>query len=444
MRNSQPTPSFKASLGTFDLTMIVISAVIGSGIFLSPAIIVRSLGDPTLALGMWVLGGLMALAGALTFAELANVLPRVGGLYAYLGTAYAPAAGFTYGWCMLLVVNSGSLAALCVACAEYLSAIMPMSPVMQKAAAVGMIMFLTAANYFGVRQGSVITNAFTLIKIAGIAALVLCGFFLPHPDAMAHAAPVPFPAMKTFAAAMVGVLWAYGGWQYSTFPAGETKQPSRTTPLSIIVGVGIIILLYLTVNYVYLSVLPVSAFGEGSHVASLTAERLLGPWGGTAISMLIVLSTFGTASVYTLAAPRIYYAMSRDGLFFPRMADLHPKYNTPSRALLAQCAVVTVYILSGSFDQLISYVSFVDWIFYAATAAAVLVFRKTLRDVPRAYKTLGYPVTPLFFIAISLLFVVYLFFNEPVKSGIGLCILATAFPAYLAWKHKGKKAPQRR
>ena len=431
--------SFKERLGTFDLTMIVIGAVIGSGIFLTPSRIVRALGDPTLVIGIWVLGGLMAIAGGLTFAEIAHVRPKVGGLYTFLTDAYSPYVGFTYAWCMLLVMNSGSLAALCVACISYVSYFIPMSPAAQKLGAMGIIIFLTVMNYFGVQQGSRLSNIFSMTKIIGIAALILCGIFLSPVSPATHVStPIQHPEnfVAALAFAMVGVLWSYGGWQYATFPAGETRNPSRAIPLSMFIGIGVIITLYLSVNLVYMSVLPLDLMAKEQRVASFTAEYLLGPIGGSIIAVLIAMSTFGTASVYTLSAPRIYYAMAKDGLFFQRVAELHPKYSTPYIALVIQCVVICVFILSGTFDDLISYVAFVDWIFYALTAAAVFIFRKKYSDVPRTYKTYGYPITPIFFIIVSIWFVIYLFYNEPGKSSIGLGVLATSIPVYLYWRKK--------
>ena len=430
----------KKSLGMFDLTMIVVGAVIGSGIFLTPSLIVRTLGDPKLVMGVWILGGIMAIIGAFVFAELANVLPKVGGVYSFIADAYSPLAGFTYGWCMLLVMNSGSLAALCVACITYVSYFIPMSPAMMKIASIGIILFLTVTNYFGVKQGSGLSNIFSMTKIIGISALIICGFILPHNHAVSQTV-LPHQSgsfIAALAAGMVGVLWSYGGWQYSTFPAGETKNPSKTIPLSIFAGIAIVIILYITVNIVYMSVLPLDVIARESRVASFTAEHLIGPAGGTLIALLIAASTFGTASVYVLSAPRVYFAMANDGLFLKSVAKLHPKFGTPYVALIIQCAIVSVFILSGTFETLISYVAFVDWIFYAMAAGAVFIFRKKYPDVIRSYKTIGYPATPIFFILISIWFVLYLFYNEPLNSTIGLCMLLTGLPVYFFWKKKNE------
>ena len=425
----------------FDLTMIVVGAVIGSGIFLTPSMIVRHLMDVRLVYGIWILGGMMAVAGALTFAELANVFPRVGGIYAYLTEAYHPYVGFAYGWCMLLVMNSGSLAALCAACVNYVSYFFPMTPWTQKFAAAGVMFFLTAMNIAGVRQGSVVSNIFSMVKILGIAALVLGALCIPHAPVINPVSAMPENLGMALSMAMVGVLWSYGGWQYATFPAGEVRSPSRSIPRSIVLGVAVIIVLYLGANMAYLSVLPMALMASDPHVASLAAEKLAGPSGGAAIAVLIALSTFGTASVHTLAAPRIYYAMAADGVFFPSIAELHPKRRTPVRALCMQLAVVVVLIFSGTFDELIAYVAFVDWIFYALAAGAVFVFRRTHASAERRYRTAGYPVTPALFILVSLAFVGYLFSNETLKSGIGLAILLSSAPVYVLWRKKLSRQP---
>ncbi len=437
--------TFKSALGIFDVTMIVIGAVIGGGIFLTPSSVVRALGDPSLVMALWVAGGLMAIAGGLTFAELAHLQPNTGGIYAYLSTAYSPAAGFMYGWCMLTVMNAGSMAALCVACVSYLSYFIPLSPWAMKLLAIGIVVYLTITNYFGVRQGSIISNIFTMTKIAGIAALILGAMILPH-AIPASAPPLHTPSnlVAALALGMVGVLWSYGGWQYATFPAGETKNPARNIPLGMFFGVAAIVAIYISVNIAYLSVLTPAVMARESRVASLTAEYLVGPAGASIVSALIALSTFGTASVFTLGAPRITYAMARDGLFFERAGRLHPRYGTPSAALLIQCAIVIVYILSGTFDQLVSYVAFVDWIFYALAAGALFRFRKKFRGKASAYRTPGYPVTPAFFILVAAWFVIYLYYNEPVKSSLGLGVFITGIPVYLYWKSVRGKGEEKK
>jgi len=435
---SESNRSFRASLGVFDLTMIVVGAIIGSGIFLTPSMIVRHLVDSELVMGIWVFGGAMAVIGALTFTELAHSRPEVGGIYAWLTEAYTPAAGFAYGWSMLLVMNSGSIAALCTACVSYLAVFIPMEPAMQKLTSMALILFLTIANYLGVKQGSAISTVFSLTKIAGLGALILGALFLAASSSAQQIVPPPRPdnTVAAFALAMVGVLWSYGGWQYATFPAAEARNPSRNIPAGILLGVAVVVILYIGANLAYMSVLTPGEIAAEERVASLTAERLVGPAGGTIIASLIAISTFGTASVYTLAAPRIYYAMARDGLFFRSIGMLHPRRGTPATALWLQCAVVCILILSGTFEELISYVAFVDWIFYALAAGALFVFRRRHSIVPGKYRTPGYPLTPALFIAVSAWFVIYLFLNEPVKSGIGLAIILLSYPAYSAWAGK--------
>ncbi|MDH7514597.1 MAG: amino acid permease [Bacteroidota bacterium] len=437
--------AFRRSLGVFDLTMIVVGAIIGSGIFLTPSMIMRHLGDPSTVIGVWVLGGLMAIAGALTFTELAHARPHVGGMYAWLSAAFSPFAGFAYGWCMLLVMNSGSLAALFTACVTYLAVFVPMSGPLQKVVAIGLCLSLTVVNILGVKQGSVVSNLFSLAKIVGLAALILGAlFFAPSsPPPQSVSLPPPGNLIAAVAMAMVGVLWSYGGWQYATFPAGEARRAEWNIPVSILVGVAIVVLLYIGANLSYLSVLSPAEIAAEERVASLTAERIAGRAGAGIISALIAVSTFGTASVYTLAAPRIYYAMAHDGVFFRSVAILHPRWGTPATALMIQAGVVCVLILSGTFEELISYVAFIDWVFYALAAASVFVFRRRPQEGGRRFLTPGYPLTPALFILVSIWFVVYLFYNEPVKSGIGLTILAASVPAYVLWSRRAGKATSR-
>jgi APA family basic amino acid/polyamine antiporter len=435
--NQQDGVEFRKGLSVFSVSMIVIGAIIGSGIFLTPQIIMRALGDARLVMLLWIVGGVVAVTGALTFAEISHVVPRTGGIYAFLSDAWTPRAGFLYGWCMLLVMNSGSIAALCIACMTYVAYLVPLPDWSLRPAAMLIALVLTGVNVAGVRPGSRVSNAFSLAKILGIALLVAAALLLPHER------PLPALFASTYAAdplgaltiAMVGVLWSYGGWQYATFPAGEVRNPGRAIPLGILAGVGVVVLLYISANLAYLSVLPADLMARDERVAALTAERLIGPVGGTLVSLLIAISTVGTASVYTLSAPRIYYAMARDGMFLRSFGRLHPRFRTPHVALVAQCAMVMLFIAAGSFQTLISYVSFVDWIFYAAAASTLFVFRRRI-TAARAYSVPLYPVTPALFMLISLTFVAYLFLERPLESGLGFAFLLLGLAVSFLWKRR--------
>ncbi len=380
----------------------------------------------------------MALCGALTYAELGAMMPEAGGVYVYLVKAYGGLWGFLYGWAYFLVVNTGGLAAIALVYASYLGYFVHLSAVGVKLAAIAGIIFLTGVNYFGVKMGGAFASLFTVLKVIAIAGLIGLGFFLGKPG-MTPFTPLIPPGghiATSLTLAMVGVLWAYGGWQHATFLAGEAMEPRRSLPIAIISGTLIVIVAYMLVNVVYLYLLPVSQIASTTRVAADTAERFLGPAGGTMISLAIIVSTFGTAGIYTLSAPRIYYAMAEDGVFFKKVAYVHPKYRTPTYAIMFQSAWVIVLLMSGNFLQLITYAIFADWIFFALTAASVLVFRKKLPGIDRPYRTLGYPYTTLFFVIVASLFVVNTVVSAPLQSLAGLAFISLGVPVYYYWKQK--------
>ncbi|MEK6572344.1 MAG: amino acid permease [Bacteroidota bacterium] len=423
-------------LNTFDLTMIVIGSIIGSGIFITPSSIAQSLPSAGLILFVWTLGGLLALTGALTYGELSALMPKAGGVYVYLSEAYGGVFGFLYGWANFLVINTGALAALAIVYATYFGYFVPLSELGIKAVAIMGIILLTFINYFGVRAGGVFSDVFTLLKLIGICGLIFFGFLLGRGQEI-HLRPL-IPQLEgnlgaALAMGMVGVLWSYGGWQHATFTSGEAKDPQRSLPFSIIAGTIIVIIIYLLANLVYLYLLPIETIASSPRVAALAAERFLGSTGGGLISLAILISTFGTSGIYTLTAPRIYYAMAEDGVFFKRAAYVHPKYRTPIFSIIFQSAWAIVLILSGNFLQLITYVAFTDWIFFALTTATVLVFRRKFPEMERPYRTWGYPITPIFFILVSSWFVINTLVNSPTQALVGLGFLAVGVPVYYFW-----------
>lgn len=430
----------KRSLSLFDMTMIAIGSSIGSGIFLTPALIAHQLDSPLWILGLWLIGGIMALCGALTYAELGAMLPRAGGVYGFLTEAYGGLAGFLYGWAYFLVVNTGALGALAVAFSTYFGYFVPLSPNGQLAVAITGIVLVTLINVLGVKAGGVFSDIFTVLKLAGIAILLGAGFFWGSSATTHFFSPISKSGGDLSSAltiAFVSVLWSYGGWQHATFTSAEAKNPQRTVPRALILGASVVALVYVATNVAYMFLLSPSQIGNSPRVAADALSAVMGPIGGTIISLTIFISTFGTTGIYTLTAPRIYYAMANDGVFFKKVAEVHPRFQTPMFAILSQSVWAIVLLLFwGTYEKLISYVVFTDWIFFALAAYSVFVLRKKQPLATRPYKTLGYPLTPIIFIAIAVWFVVTTLVERPAESWAGLAFLALGIPVYYLWKRK--------
>lgn len=432
----------KKDLRLYGLIMVVIGSCIGSGIFLTPSQIAGHLPAPLLILLAWGIGGVITLTGALTFAELGAMFPQAGGVYVYLKEAYGDLFGFLYGWVYLVVITSGANAALSIACAYYLAFLFPLNETGIKIVAILALVVVTFVNIFRVRAAEIFTNVFTGFKLVGIAALIGIGLFFGN---------VKFnlfePAMKTetgsltgaFGLALIGVLWSYGGWQHASFVAGEARDARRNIPRAMIFGSIVVTAVYLLTNLAYLFLLPVGQIASSQSIAADAVSTLL-PFGGALIAVLIAISTFGTLGIYTLSAPRIYYAMSKDGLFFKKLAWVHPKFRTPIYAILVQSAWAVVLLLFwGTFEDLITYVVFTDWIFFGLTAAGVLVLRHKRKDLARPYKTFAYPVVPLIFIGITFLFVLNVLIAKPLHAWAGLILIFVSLPIYYYFKRKKKK-----
>jgi basic amino acid/polyamine antiporter, APA family len=431
----------KRALGRFDLTMIAVGSTIGSGIFLTPALVAHALPSLPWIVGIWFVGGLMALAGALTFAELGGMMPGAGGVYAYLCEAYGPLAGFLYGWAYFFVATGGGIAALSIAFATYLGYFFPMDAGGIRIAALAGLLLVTLLNVRGVKLGGLFSDVFTILKLGGILFLITVGLgwgtqsLWGASTVTSSASPVDLRSM--LALAMVGVLWSYGGWQHASFAAAEAKDPRRSVPFAMITGSVIVVAVYLLVNAALLLLLPVSEIAASGRVAADAMESVLGPAGGRIIAAAIFVSTFGTAGIYTLTAPRIYFAMARDGVFFRKVAEVHPRYGTPALAIILQsCWAALCILFWGTFENLISYVVFTDWIFFALAAAAVFVLRKRRPDAERPYRTLGYPLTPIFFIAISVWFVLNTLILKPGEAWAGIAFLALGVPVFYFWKRR--------
>lgn len=431
-------PQLKQKLTLFDMTMIAIGSTIGSGIFLTPSSIIQALPSPKWALLVWIVGGLMALSGALTFAELGAKMPGAGGVYVYLKEAYGSFAGFLYGWSYLLVINTGGIAALSVAFARYFGYFVDLSPTGTKMVAITGIIIVTLINIVGVKAGGVFSDVFTLLKLAGIVGLIIVGLGAGSSQTTDFTAPLgdlPNGLGSALAIAMVGVLWSYGGWQHASFLAGEAKNAQRTIPRAMIFGALVVTLIYLLINVAYMFLLSPAEMAASPRLAADAIGKIFGDPGARLIALTIFISTFGTAGIYTLTAPRIYYAMANDGVFFKKVAEVHPTFHTPVFAILLQSLWAIVLILFwGTFEDLISYVVFTDWIFFALAAASVFIFRK--RSAAGAYQTPGYPLTPIFFVALSIWFVLNTLVERPAQAWAGLILLAVGGLVYYFWKRE--------
>jgi APA family basic amino acid/polyamine antiporter len=426
-------------LTMYGLIMVAIGSCIGSGIFVTPSEIAGLIPSSSLILLVWALGGLIALTGALTFGELGALFPKAGGIYVFLKEAYGGWLGFLYGWAYLVIITSGSIAVLSLAFTHYLSFLFPMSDLQKEFASAITIILVTTINIFRAKFGEIFSNLFTGLKIIGIIMIIGFGFYFGNLDlSFKNMGPSTGSGagLSAFGVALTGVLFSYGGWQHASFLAGETKNPVRNVPLAMITGAGAVTILYLMVNIAYMLLLPVNDIITSEKVAAEAINRVL-PFGGLLVAGLISVSTFGTIGIYTLSAPRIYYAMAADGLFFRSISRVHPRFKTPVNAILAQSAwAILLLLFWGTLENLITYTVSVEWIFFTLAAIGIFIFRKKLKNTERPYKAFGYPLTPLVFISINIWFVVNIIINKPFHTVIGMGFLLLGIPFFLYFKKK--------
>lgn len=428
-------------LGLFDATMLVMGGIIGSGIFVTPAEVARHVTTPLLIVGVWILGGLVALAASFVYAELAARRPEVGGQYAYLRDAYGPMPAFLYGWALLLVIQSGGMAAVAITFARYFSDLVQL-PFSDSAVAVGVLALLTAINCTGVRSGSNVQSGLMVLKILAIAALVIAGlFFAPAMAAQPH--PSSGASVSTLAAigaAMTPVMFSYGGWQTSSFVAGEMRNPQRDLAHGLLLGVAGVILLYTAVAFVCVLALGPAGLATSKTPATDVMRLAIGAKGATFIAIGITISTLGFLSQGMLTAPRVYFAMAEDGLFFRRVAQVSAATRVPVIAIILQGVAASVIALSGTFGQILNYVVSVDFIFFGLTGAALFVFRRRDPDQRVFFKAPGHPLVTGFFVLACWTVVVATVLNNPLNALIGYVVLALGIPACLYWQHKSRAA----
>jgi APA family basic amino acid/polyamine antiporter len=421
--------------------MLVMGGIIGSGIFVTPAEVARHVTTPLLIVGVWVLGGLVALAASFVYAELAARRPEVGGQYAYLRDAYGPMPAFLYGWALLLVIQSGGMAAVAITFARYFADLVQV-PLADSVVAVAVLALLTLINCMGVRSGSNVQSGLMVLKILAIVALVLAGLMFA-PAATGGVAPVASESVSTFAAigaAMTPVMFSYGGWQTSSFVAGEMRDPRRDLARGLLLGVAGVVLLYTLVALVCVHALGPAGLAQSKTPATDVMRLALGPKGATFIAIGVAISTLGFLSQGMLTAPRVYFAMAEDRLFFDSVAKVSPKTRVPIVAIVLQGAVAAIIAVSGTFGQILSYVVSVDFVFFGLTGAALFVFRRRDPDQTVAFKVPGHPFTTGFFVIACWTVVVATVANNPVNAMIGYAILAAGVPACLYWQRKNRLA----
>ncbi len=482
--------------------MLVMGSMIGSGIFIVSAEISREVDSPALLIGAWAVAGFMTIVAALSYGELAAMMPRAGGQYVYLREALGPLWGFLYGWTLFLVIQTGTIAAVGVAFGKFLGVFVPsisssnwiwhiakvppihLGPMVlgnmdvgintQNLVAILLVIFLSVVNIFGVKTGAAIQNVFTVAKVAALLALAAFGLALGR---NAHALAANFGAnfwhnaalgaqhdigggifvgtLTVLAVAQVGSLFSADAWNNVTFTAGEVKNPSRNLPLSLALGTGVVIALYIACNFIYLSALPLSGVAAGgsilargiSHasedrVGTAVMTQMFGSAGGRLMAIAIMISGFGCVNGLILSGARVYYAMAKDGLFFRNVAKLHPTYKTPAVSLMVQMVWACLLCVSGSYGQLLDYIIFAVLVFYILTIIGLFVLRRTRPDAPRPYRAFGYPVLPIIYIVMALFIDVVLLRYKPQYTWPGLIVVLLGIPVYYAWSRNAKAGSQ--
>lgn len=459
MRASQPVSTeSKATLvrglSLLDSVLLLVGGIIGSAVFLAVSDVAEHLTNPLLFLGVWVLGGAISLLACFAFAELGAMFPTAGGQYVYLREAYGEFYGFLFGWMVLFINFSGTTAALCVGFATYGDQVVPYgarqalfmlgawSPTRGQLVAVLAIAFVTWINVVGLRRAATFQNIATWMKFAAIAVFVALGFVFGKGSAQHFSTPAPMehPMALPIAifVALTGVFWAFDGWNYITCAAGEVKEPQRNIPRSLVLGVIAVGVIYLSLNLVYLYALPLAQIKQERTIAQAAAMTLFSPGAGRWMSLLITVSCFGAASACTLAGARVVYAMACDRAFFPALSYVHPRYRTPSRALMVLGAWSAVLALSGKYDELYTYVMLVGVIAYVGTVAAVFVLRRTRPDAERPYRCTGYPVLPALYLVAGTAWAVIVAYERPKEAIAGAVIMLIGVPGYLYWRRSGR------
>ena len=434
------------TLGLRDLTLLVIGTVIGSGIFLVPgAVLAQVHGSVLPALLAWLAGGALSMLGALTFGELSAANPRAGGIYVYLRDAFGTFPAFLFGWALFFAIGGGANAALATAFSANIAQVFPMSTTTEKLLAVGMIALVTIVNVRGARQSSNLQNWMTAVKLGTIVLMSVVLLFLGRTSAGSIAnlrsAGSENHLWSGFGLAMLGVLWAYEGWQYATFSAGETIDPQRNFPRAFFTGLASLVAIYLLANLGYLAALTPKTLAGSQSAAAASVATVIGPRSAKLIAIAIAISILGAANGIILTSSRVYYAMARDGLFFQKLAEVHPRFRTPAFAVIAGSVWAAILAVTGTFQQLFTYTVFTGWLFYGIAAASIFVYRRKRPDHPRPYSVPFYPWTPLLFILAAAALVANTIVAQPRPAAIGLAIVFLGAPVYLVWRARKPSEP---
>jgi APA family basic amino acid/polyamine antiporter len=425
------------NLGLWSAVAVLIGSTIGSGIFRVPATVAERLHDPGPVLLAWVVGGIIALFGALTLAELAGALPRSGGVFAYILESFGPMPAFLFGWSELTVIRASALGAIATIFAEYLGHFIRLSPMQVRWVAAAAVVAVGLLNYVGVKRAAALMNVSTVAKYGALAALVLLAFTVGE-GSTAHFSPA-WPQginLSLIGTALIAIMWTYDGWADLSFMGGEVKNPGRTLPLALITGTFGILVIYLLLNLAYVYLVPLNEMARSPLIAATAAERipLLGHFAGSAISAVVMLSCFSTLIGSMMTGPRIFFAMADRGLFFQTIARVSPRFHSPSVAIWLATGLGVVYVLLNDFQQLADKFILGIWPFYALAVGAVFVLRRRRPDLPRPYRTWGYPVVPFLFLLASLAMVVNALWTDPVNTGITFGIIIAGIPAYYVWR----------
>ncbi|MPY90091.1 MAG: amino acid permease [Luteitalea sp.] len=431
-------------LREWDVTLLFIGAVIGSGIFIVPATVLRQVDQAFgLALLVWVAGGVLSLLGALTYAELGAQRPDAGGLYVYIRDAFGAFPAFLYGWTLFFVISASSTATLAVAFAAYVGTIVPLSAVAATSVSIGMIAAVTAVNVWGTRQSATLQNWTTAAKWCGV--LVMGAALIAYGPERAEIGLQLWPTHATgllagVGGSIIGVLWAYEGWQYCTFSAGETINPQRALPRAFLLGSVGLIVVYVVANIGYVATLGVDRAAASDSIAAAAVETTAGPAVARLVTVMILVSMASAANATVLTAPRVYYAMARDGLFFKQLAHVHPRFGTPAVAVIAGSAWSAMLAATGTFEQLLTVNVFAGWLFYGLAAASIFVYRRRQLSGSASFRVPGYPITPLLFVVASAAVVLSTIASEPGRVAMGAGVVLLGAPAYMVWRIR--RAPQ--
>ncbi len=427
--------TLRRAIGLPGATALVVGTIIGSSIFVQASELTSLVADPFIVVMAWAVAGVLTLIGALVCAELSSAFPRTGGVYVFFKEIYSPTLGFLWGWAMFWTMHSGILAAIATVFARYAGYFVDLDVTGQRLVAVSAILVLSAVNYRGVTFGAGLQSGFTLVKVLAVAAIMVLGFALYRGTPPAAAEALPAVTFGNFLLAVGAGLFAYGGWHMVTYTAEETVDPTRTIPRSLLIGIVIVTISYIGLNIVYLINLPITSVMTSSRVAADTFEALIGPGAAGVISALVMFSSFGALNGIVLVGPRVYYQMAQDGLWFRFKGHLHPRFQTPDRAIIAQAVWASVLVMTGSYRALFTRVIYTEWIFFAMLALGVIIMRRRPGYAP-AWRMALVPAAPILFIVVSLMIVVNQIRVDVWSAAGGLGIVATGFPAYYLWARR--------